>query len=84
MRRESVALQSDLERLVHGVKPSLYEGFQTEAEAKDFVAHHRDHHEGAKQKSARKAREWARAESRAKHVRDFTDNDSSPCRGPGV
>ena len=45
-----------IKHLVHGVKPSLYEGFPTEREAKDFVLHHRDHHEGAKQKSARKAR----------------------------
>ena len=56
-----------IKHLVHGVKPSLYEGFETEAEAWDFVKNHRDHHEGAKQKSARKARESARAEARAKH-----------------
>ena len=46
-----------IKHLVHGVRPSLYEGFPTEQEAKDFVRDHRDHHEGAKQKSARKA--WA-------------------------
>ena len=45
-----------IKHLVHGVRPSLYEGFPTEQEAKDFVRDHRDHHEGAKQKSARKAR----------------------------
>ena len=44
-----------IKHLVHGVKPSLYEGFPTEQEAKDFVRYHRDHHEGSKQKSARKA-----------------------------
>ena len=51
---------SEMKHLVHGVKPALYEAFPTEALAKDFVANHRDHHEGAKQKSARKARnaEW--------------------------
>ena len=53
---------------MNGVKPSLYEGFDTEAEAKDFVSYHRDHHEGTKQKSARKMKESARAKSQAKRV----------------
>ena len=46
--------------LVHGVGTSLYEGFPTKGEAEDFVRDHHDHNEGAKQKSARKARESAR------------------------
>ena len=51
---------SAIKPLVHGVKPALYEGFPTEAEAWDFVENHRDHHEGAKQKSVWKTHnaEW--------------------------
>lgn len=56
---------SAIKPLVHGVKPALYEGFPTEVEAWDFVENHRDHHEGAKQKSARKAHnaEWEAREA---------------------
>ena len=63
--RRVVCTYSVIKPLVHGVKPSLHEGFPTEAEAWDFVENHRDHHEGAKQKSVRKARnaEWEAREA---------------------
>ena len=50
---------------MHGVKPALYEGFPTETETWDFVKHHRDHHEGVKQKTERKAHnaEWETREA---------------------
>ena len=59
---------SEMKNLVIGVKPALYEAFPTKTLAEDFVKSHRDHHEGAKQKSARKARnaEWEAREAERK------------------
>ena len=56
-------------KAVVGFKGSLHEAFPTRAQAEQYIRHHRDYHEGMKQKAARLAAHREHEESRTTATR---------------